>query len=731
MKKIILYLILVLPITATSEDIKLENKETKILERITIAGSGSEKNAGSVSYLSPAKLEQAKKGFDDVGKVLRQLPGVNVQEEDGFGLRPNIGFRGTSVDRSANITLMEDSVLAAPAPYSAPAAYYFPTLGRMESLEVTKGPGMIKYGPNTTGGSLNLFSTKIPEKFRAKGQFRLGDYNSQISHINLGDKSENFGWMLETYQASSYGFKNLDSGGDTGFDIADYVGKFRVNTDATVESYQELEFKFNVYDQDSEETYLGLTEEDFQADPFRRYSGSQLDNIQVDHTQLMLRHYGELNDVLDLTTSIYRNDTDRIWFKTESVGGAGIASILDDPANYSEQLAWIRGADSAEGAFAIRNNDREYYAQGIQSVLGYSFELGKTEHQLEFGARYHEDEEDRYQQDDRYQMLNNQLLLSSLGEPGSESNRVNSATAWAFFLQDKIEYEKLTMTPGLRYESINLVRNDYGKEDPNRWGESLTTSSNQVDVLIPGLGSYYELSNKIGLFAGIHKGFASPTPGSNDSVQEEESINYESGFDYKTQNSFSKLLFFYNDYENLLGADTLSSGGTGSGDLFNAGESSVVGMEASYTYNVAELVDSAIDLPVQLAYTLTQAEFEESFQSELFGTVTSGDAIPYIAENQLFLSIGAVTEIWSVYLNGNYVDAMPTYAGQAALVSTSNTDSNFVFDLNGEIKLTDNISIFTTIQNLFDDQYAVARRPAGVRPGLPRTFMAGLKFDLG
>jgi len=706
-----------------------------VVSSVSLTGglSGLKDIPGSAFYISPLDIE--KFSYTDISRTLRAVPGVNLQEEDGFGLRPNIGLRGTGSERSSKITVMEDGVLSAPAPYAAPAAYYFPTIGRMQAVEVLKGSSQIRFGPYTTGGAINLISTAIPDGFSGRMHLLGGSFGNRNLHAYAGDSQRNFAYLIETFQYQSDGFKKLDGGGDTGFDKKDYLAKFRLNTGPDAKIYQSITFKVGQTNETSSETYLGLSGNDFQADPYRRYAASQMDEMKTDHQQYSARHIIQISKNVDVTTTVYRNDFHRNWYKLDKVvtgegAKASISAVLEDPAANAEAYGILTGTTSTnDGALQVKANNRTYYSEGVQTVLGWHFVTGGLRHNLDLGVRLHKDQIDRFQWVDTYRMDEGAMKLTDAGVHGTESNRIETGKALATYLQYKLKSGNWTFIPGLRYENIELERKDYGKKDPQRLGTELATRSNQVGVWIPGIGIDYKIDQYLGLFGGVHKGFS--PPGTKEGTSPEESINYELGTRFQKNKLSGQSAIFYNDYKNLLGADLAASGGSGSADLFNGGKVKTKGLELQLSYDLMPGQYEGWSMPLSVVYTYTDADFQNTFESsfEGWGNVEKGDELPYLSNHQLTVMLNVNSQKFGFNLSGRYQDAMRTQPGQGDIPANQKTDAYFVVDMNASYFIHKNVALFSSVTNLTDDVYVVARRPAGLRPGMPRAFMGGLKVN--
>jgi len=105
---------------------------------------------------------------------------VNVRDEEGLALRPNIGIRGLNPTRSSKTLLLEDGLFVTYAPYGDNATYYHPPIERFASVEVVKGAGQIGYGPVTVGGVVNYITPAPPARPTANVRLGLGnrDYRS-------------------------------------------------------------------------------------------------------------------------------------------------------------------------------------------------------------------------------------------------------------------------------------------------------------------------------------------------------------------------------------------------------------------------------------------------------------------------------------------------------------------------------------------------------------------------
>lgn len=707
-----------------------------VLDTITVTGTPDEREdaPGSVQVVEKDKLEQWR--YTDIHRILNDSPGVYVRQEDGWGLRPNIGMRGSGSDRSKKIALTEDGILFSPAPYSAPAAYYFPALSRIQSVEVFKGPASIRNGPNTVGGIINFVSRAIPGTLDADHlngalDLTVGTLGVANVHGYYGANSDRWGYLLEGVHLQADGFQEIDDGSDSGFSKNDAIVKLRFNSDPSADIYHQVDIKAGYADEVSQQSYLGLSDADFASTPYRRYAGGQQDEMQWDHQQLSVAHYLDTGGDFTINTTLYHRQFFRLWDKLNgfSDDAPDLQTILSNPDSainsvYYDVLTGARDSSSPSETLVLGANERDFFSRGIQSTLELDIFGDSAIHKLSLGVRFHEDEINRHHTQNGYRMSDGRLVSDDNPTRTGTLNSANSK-ATALFVHDKIEWNDLVITGGVRGEFIS-----------SRFTDKLTTNGpidREQNVWIPGIGFTYRWTPNLRLIGGIHKGFVPFAPGSDDAVKPEESINQEIGIRYSGANAKAELIGFFNDYSNLSGTCTFSSGcATSQLDRgFNAGEVDIYGIEAQIKGQISTGIENRMRFPLQLSWTYTDSKIKNNFTSPNpdLNDVRIGDQLPYIPEHQIALNAGIQRFDWQAAVSIKYVSSMRTSAGQGTPAARERTQSNTVVDATARYQLSDKQQLHLGIRNVFDTQAITARRPYGIRGSLPRSLTLGYKID--
>lgn len=689
-----------------------------------VVGASEARTGGSLHIQNPEKLERFE--YDDPQAVLQHVPGVYGRGEDGFGLRPNIGLRGASSDRSKKVTLLEDGVLFGPAPYSAPAAYYFPLMTRMQAVRVLKGPAAVVHGPQTVGGSVELLTRPVPGTAQVGLDVAGGQWGTGKVHLHGGASSGRWGFLLEGVHLQSGGFKQLDDGGDTGFSRDEWMAKVRYLLPARGTLEQSVQLKLGWSHEDSDETYLGLTDADFRASPLRRYVASAQDHMRWDRTQVQLSHKLEGGGFTLITTG-YRHDMGRTWRKLNRFGGASVASVLQNPdtARNAQLYGVLTGTVDTTGAadtLWIGPNTRTYVSQGVQTVARLDRMTGPVQHNLEFGARLHHDSIRRDHSEDAFSMIDGRLR--SQGRPTSiTADNTDSTNALALHVIDTIGWNRFTLMPGVRAELIRST-------SENRLGG--TSSEGAANVLLPGLGAHVALTQAFGVFAGAHRGFSPPAPGAPDSQGPELSVNYEAGARWMRRGERAEVVGFFNDYSNLTDICTFSNGCLAENldRQFAAGRANIWGVELYGEKNLRTAW--GVRFPLSVTYTFTQTKLLESFQSAdpHFGNVRAGDELPYVPKHQGALSLAAEAMHWSAFVNANYTGQMRERAGQGEAAPFDLTDELFTIDVGAAYFFNPEAQLYVQARNVTDTAAITSRRPYGARPNAPRTVLVGFKYSM-
>lgn len=672
---------------------------------------------GTVNFINKSTIDLSRS--INGTQVFETIPGLNIVDEEGVGLRMNLSIRGLDPDRSRSILVLEDGMPTALAPYGEPEMYYTPLMDRMSTVEILKGSGSIIYGPQTIGGVVNFITNDPADLPGFNLRLNGGNGGFLNSKLSYGLSSNNVGFLVE------YNKKAGEKIGITNFDVNDLMLKLNL----AFNQQSSLKFKFGVYDETSNSTYVGMTQNMYdRGDYFSEISPN--DELDIRRYAAQLLHQYIISDKLIFLTNAYGYTTTRNWNRQDF--------SYTKPSNWTGEV--FGDTNIANGAIYMRNStgnrDRQFEVMGVEPQLHYNYNIGGFENQLTTGVRFHYERAFE-------QSINGKAASAIKGD--LVSDEIRTGYAGSAFVQNRLFlFDNLIITPGLRFERFNYERqiNRTSSKD------TLIRAGSMVSSIIPGLGINYNLSDNLNIFGGMHKGFAPPrtkdaisNSGESLSLDAELSWNSEIGVRTSFDNLINLEITAYRlDFSNQIIPVSESSGGLGTDAAYvNGGATRHQGIETSIAFNISNMLES----PYLINLTTTLNYGKSEYTSDRFISVSAdervniiGNELPYAPK--LTFSTGLIISSpfgTTLYISGKYhskqfTDELnsinPSANGRAGLI-----DEKIIFNSTIEQKLNNlGITLFVSIKNIFDERYISSRRPQGIKVGLPRMIIGGIDFNL-
>lgn len=378
--------------------------------------------AGARTVVKKEEIEQT--GAASIGEVMRRIPGVQATENSGSAgsaISLNIGVRGLTGRYSPRSTVLLDGIPLAVAPYGQPQLSFAPvSLNNIESVDVVRGGGAVRYGPQNVGGIINFNTRSIPASETLSGDatvrynsFGEGGHNTQYS-LFLGRELDN-GLGLALLYAGLDG-SEWRAGSDE--KVNDLAVKFRQPLGGKAELYGKVSY----YDVTSR-TPGGLTPTQYDADPFQNTRPT--DYWSGVRKGIDLGWLNPLSATQEAEVRLYYNESSR-------------ASVL------------INSTAAPTITTQLTHQPRNYRVLGIEPRYTQRLAFGSTAHDVTLGYRYMRERGN----DNSFP----EFVLSGAVNPTTSFE--NETDAHAVYVDDRIAIGSWRITPGVRFEHISSTRID-------------------------------------------------------------------------------------------------------------------------------------------------------------------------------------------------------------------------------------------------------------------------------
>ena len=670
---------------------------------------------GAADSLERADLESAH--VLSVNEALRKVPGIYARDEEGLGLRPNIGLRGLNPTRSSKILLLEDGLPLAYGPYGDNATYYHPPVDRFERIEVLKGSGQVLFGPHTVGGVINYITPAPPAQLSRRLDLTSGTRGFREVHAEIGNTFNAFA-LGETGVLLNGTWKHSD-GARARTDLEQ--GDLGIKIVQTLSATQQLTLRASSLREDSQVSYSGLTLAEYRLNP--RGNPFNHDRFELNRQAVSVTHGWQLAPGTTLTTSAYYTAFHRDWWRQAS-------NSAQRPADASDPTCG--GVANLNTTCGNEGRLRDYSTLGVEPRLAWQGSLAGMEADLQVGARLHRETQDRLQ-------INGDTPTART--PGTSVNaglredNARDVMARSGYVQLALRAGALSVVPGVRYERMRFARSNHLNG---------TSGSTTVSQVIPGLGLVWQASDHLSWFAGMHRGFSPPrvedvvtNAGGTVDLGAERSWNSELGVRSRPAPGVSlEATVFRMDFANQI-VPASAAGGAGA-TLTSAGRTLHQGAELLATLDRSNLFGSGWNGWTRLAWTwLDDARYlgvRNSTVSGYTAVSVSGNRLPYAPHHTGTWAIGVESprgfgaQVELAHTGAMYGDDLNTVAltadgqrGQLGGYTVVNLALN-------QRLLDDQLHLHLAAKNLLGREY-LADLSRGILPGAPRQLQAGFSYN--
>ena len=547
-------------------------EEVSVLGAIAVKGNWLDQSnaevvldhAGARTVVDKQQIEES--GATTVRDVLRQIPGVQVQDSAGTGgsdVSLNVGIRGLTSRLSPRSLIMLDGVPMSYAPYGQPQLSIAPmVLGNIDQVDVVRGAGSVRYGPQNVGGIINFVTRAIPEDFAATASVGT-DLYSHSGHVKTtpsvfigGTNDQGLGGAILYSGIHGQGFRK--SNDDSHIDDIILKGSYRFSAEdqlfATLHHYE-----------GKGRMPGGLTTAQYSEDPFQ--SDRDYDDFTGRRTDGSVKFVH--NDGL--------NNFELLGYYVDTYRSSNV-----------EQ----NGADKNAGKRRMTTAPRNYHYFGIEPRYSRAFDTGPVAQEISVGYRYLKERSSET------------AARTAYYGPGADpfaqdmvtyQTSKGGTTAQALYIDDRIDYGNWTITPGVRYEHIETYNEvtDFG-EKPGRKRPSIT--SNEV---LPTLSIMYRLRDDWTVFANAGRSFGpqqySHLASTTEGLHPETANTYEIGTHFDGEALSGELTLFNIDFDKEL---QLTRDGVGIGQWTDLGATRHRGVESAIRYDLSDLSESLRGLSV-------------------------------------------------------------------------------------------------------------------------------------